>query len=83
MQALCALPPGASLAEDDLSRRLALTGLPADAALLDSLLRALHKDGLLCRETGEDGVPWLVLPEAGGGAFRAGAGTAPPPPERG
>jgi A/G-specific adenine glycosylase len=82
MQALCAVPPGASLAVDDLSRRLALTGIPADAALLDSLLSALHKDGLLCRETGEDGVTWLALPEAGGAArFGAEAGPGTPAPE--
>jgi A/G-specific adenine glycosylase len=67
MQALCALPPGASLAVDDLVRRLARTGFAPDAALLESLLGALRRDGLLCRETGEDGATWLALPEGGAG----------------
>jgi A/G-specific adenine glycosylase len=67
MQALCALPPGASLAVDDLVRRLARTGFAPDEALLESLLGALRRDGLLCRETGEDGATWLALPEGGVG----------------
>ena len=65
MQALCALPAGASLAVDDLVRRLDRAGHPPNAALLESLLGALHRDGLLCRETGEDGATWLALPEGG------------------
>ncbi|HEX2036668.1 MAG TPA: A/G-specific adenine glycosylase [Chloroflexota bacterium] len=63
MQALCHLPPGEALPLEDLGRRLALDATPEGRALLDDLLAALARDGLLCLESRSGGAVWLTLPD--------------------
>jgi A/G-specific adenine glycosylase len=62
MQALCALPDGESLTLDEVSRRVALDGVCVAPDLLQSLVAALSRDGLLRATTAPDGVVRLALP---------------------
>ncbi len=62
MQALCALPVGELLTLDEVSRRVALDGVSVPPDLLQSLVAALSRDGLLWATTAADGAVRLSLP---------------------
>jgi A/G-specific adenine glycosylase len=63
MQALCALPAGEALPVEALGRRLALDVSPEGPALLDDLVAALGREGLVRSEARADGAVWLALPD--------------------
>ncbi|HEX2326526.1 MAG TPA: A/G-specific adenine glycosylase [Chloroflexota bacterium] len=62
MQVLCALPEGESLTLDEVSRRVALDGVSVPPDLLQSLVAALSRDGLLQATGSADGAVRLSLP---------------------
>ena len=62
MQALCALPDGELLTLDEVSRRVALDGVSVPPDLLQSLVAALSRDGLLRATSAADGAVRLSLP---------------------
>jgi A/G-specific adenine glycosylase len=63
MQALCALPVGEALPLEALGRRLGLDAPAEGPALLDDLVAALAREGLVRSEVRGDGAVWLALPD--------------------